>query len=378
MSKRNICFTVHRSADESDSDFYWDLLPDHAFDEDKDYSDQEYNDLVDQYLRLSPIKYVVYQREVCPETGRHHYQGYVEFNKTCTYKQMRVHLNCPSVHLEDRKGTQEQAIAYCKKEGSRATGCFFDVFEWGVPARQGSRTDLAVVRGSILNSIDSSTNVRDFAIANPVLYVKNHVGIEKLIYHHKLPRNHAMQVEIYWGETGTGKTRKAFEENKDLYIKPFGQWWNGYEGQECVLIDDYDGYLNFREFLQLTDRYPHQVPTKFGFRQFTSKKIIFTSNIDPVLWYSDQENSSLGAFKRRITRVIKFSFSGDDRSVPLLEDDLDFYIRTSVSLESDSDVSSFGDEPRIIVGSDSQVDKVKLDDLVKNLQIKDRVGNLDH
>ena len=60
------------------------------------------------------IDYVCYQEEICPQTGRHHLQGYIEFSQ-------RVQLShCKSLwsvsgnnaHWEARRGTQAQAITY--------------------------------------------------------------------------------------------------------------------------------------------------------------------------------------------------------------------------------------------------------------------------
>lgn len=46
-----------------------------------------------------------------------------------------------------------------------------------------------------------------------------------------------------WGETGTGKTRTAIELCKLLgedrpYLKKHSRYWNGYNHQQVVLIDD--------------------------------------------------------------------------------------------------------------------------------------------
>lgn len=73
------------------------------------------------------IKYYVYQRELCPETKRIHIQGYIEFSKVTTLKQALAslpnkmrdighHTDYPFYpSLRKRRGTQQQAIDYCKR-----------------------------------------------------------------------------------------------------------------------------------------------------------------------------------------------------------------------------------------------------------------------
>jgi len=39
-------------------------------------------------------------------------------------------------------------------------------------------------------------------------------------------------------------------------------WWQGYNGEEVVLFDDYRGETSFSEMLLLTHEYRHEAPTK--------------------------------------------------------------------------------------------------------------------
>jgi len=77
-----------------------------------------------------------------------------------------------------------------------------------------------------------------------------------------------------------------------------GCWWDGYEGQHTVIIDEFYSWLRYDFFLRLTDRYPLQVETKGGVVQFVSHRIVFTSNTPPTAWYPSIQDR--GAFDRRI------------------------------------------------------------------------------
>lgn len=69
------------------------------------------------------VVYGVYQRERCPATGVHHYQGYVLFATPKTFTEVKQ--LCYRAHWEPRFGTHQQASAYCQKEYSRIAGPWY-------------------------------------------------------------------------------------------------------------------------------------------------------------------------------------------------------------------------------------------------------------
>lgn len=68
------------------------------------------------------MRYLVYQQEICPETGRKHWQGYVEFKSQYGRKAVQLMLGVGECHLEVRRGTAREAAEYCKKEETRFCG----------------------------------------------------------------------------------------------------------------------------------------------------------------------------------------------------------------------------------------------------------------
>ena len=123
-----------------------------------------------------------------------------------------------------------------------------------------------------------------------------------------LPRNHEMEIIVIWGPTGVGKTRLAWNTWPSAFSAPHKGWFDGYAGEETVIIDEMYGHRYAWSFLlQLLDRYPLLVPYKGGFHQFNSRRIVMTSNEHPRKWYDEEkvhctwENSPL---RRRINRLI--------------------------------------------------------------------------
>lgn len=93
------------------------------------------------------IRYAVWQREKCPETGKLHIQMYAESFKNLTLKQWKSAVGDETAHVERRRGTREQAIAYCKKDESRDEEAPHEFGE--LKTAQGRRTDLEVKKERI-------------------------------------------------------------------------------------------------------------------------------------------------------------------------------------------------------------------------------------
>lgn len=74
---------------------------------------------VDCPVQGEDITYVVFQRESAGTTGREHWQGYAEASKVLSVKQWQTRLKVGSAHIEKRRGTQQQAVEYCKKTDTR-------------------------------------------------------------------------------------------------------------------------------------------------------------------------------------------------------------------------------------------------------------------
>jgi len=120
-------------------------------------------------------------------------------------------------------------------------------------------------------------------------------------------RKHLTECYVFQGPTGTGKSKECEEKYPKAYWKPRGQWWDGYCGQETVIIDDFYGWLPFDLILRLCDRYPLHVETKGGTVHFVAKKIIFTTNALPTTWY---KNVYFPSFARRVQEWHMFPVLG--------------------------------------------------------------------
>lgn len=108
--------------------------------------------------------------------------------------------------------------------------------------------------------------------------------------------------------TGTGKSRKAFEQYPQAYYKmPTTKWWDGYDRHEVVVVDDYrTNMCTFGELLRLFDRYPLLVELKGGTVNFLAKTIVITTPKSPRETWEGRCEEDLQQLLRRIEHVVHF------------------------------------------------------------------------
>lgn len=233
------------------------------------------------------MHYLVYQVELCPDTGRAHLQGYVEFKRSMRLGSAKKLLGDPTAHFEPRQGSRDQARAYCMKEESRQNGPW-EHGDW----MQGTekRSELQEAIEAIKSGVPWTNIVEDFT-GVAVRHYKN----LKLIWNqfNIKPRNGAEQVHsIYiYGDAGVGKTRFAYwwaaRCDANPYTSYIRGWWEGYLGQQWSVYDDFDGaaHMDVGNFKKICDRYPVTVQCKGGSSEYCSAVNIFTSNLYPLDWY---------------------------------------------------------------------------------------------
>lgn len=271
--------------------------------------------------------YLCFQPELAPGTGRRHLQGYFCLTTPRTLRGVKNTLfdtaSLSSVHLEAAKGTKEEARDYCRKEDSFDDTAGFGFTDFGdfeaVPSRrgQGARNDIA----NCTSILRSGGSLAEVAEADPDSFVKYHKGFiayQQLICCQPRVRDEgglfpALRVFWFYGPTGSGKTRAAFEEAGDqaIYTKPAGnKWWDGYTGQPVILLDDFrSDWFTFGYLLRLLDIYPMPLEYKGGMTNLCSQTIYITCPNHPEVLYEDLMARKEGAsaqLLRRISEIRQF------------------------------------------------------------------------
>lgn len=256
--------------------------------------------------------YMVIGREVCPATGRRHLQGFVSFKTKTTLKKVKEVLGDPAMHLEPKRGSCKQASDYCKKDG--------DFDEWGeLPPEQGEAG--GIKRKAQYDQAAVFAREGNFDAIQSDILLHCYSNIKKIREDELLKRVvrplHPGVNAGTWlqGAPGVGKSffaRFITEFNGyRFYLKPLNKWWDGYEEEEVVIVEDIDHFSAkyMEHFLKIwVDEAPFLAEKKGGTTKIRPRHFIVTSNYTiEELWPNDlllQE-----AIKRRffVPRIIERS-----------------------------------------------------------------------
>lgn len=269
-------------------------------------------------------KYLIYQLEQCPDTGRYHWQGYVIWHRKKTLAACKkIH---DTAHWEPRNGPHEKARDYCKKEDTRVAGDDlgndFDPgpHEFGDEPAPGTRVDLLELKAAV----DDGASELELYNQNFGSMVRNGNGILRYRSLIIAPRNTKTEVAVFYGPTGTGKTyyiQQNIPQDKCFWLsRARGRddpWMDGYDPavHEHVVLDDFYGWIRWDTLLRMLDAYPLRLEIKGGTVVFKPKYIWITSNNKPEDWYNTMKlGQDFATLLRRINVIWHFK-ARDDRVI---------------------------------------------------------------
>lgn len=283
--------------------------------------------------------------------GTQHIQGYFEINKKKKWNALKNHLKPFHAWCAPARGSAQSNIDYISHTGEHEDKagalCAGPWYLGDEPSKgQGNRTDIKALADALKEGksmVSLATDHTDTMLK----YFSNAQKLHTLL--NKKTRQWMTELYIYTGVAGSGKSHAAYEEAKqylkdnNLEEEPYmlmipsnpsaPLWWQDYDGQSVVIIDDFYGTIGLNYFKQLVDKYPMKVNMKNGHAEFLAKRIYVTSNQGWRTWWSTellQNKENEHAIVRRITVDKHFADRYNPASKNVVGDDDDVVLATPI------------------------------------------------
>lgn len=226
----------------------------------------------------------------------------------------------PTAHVEPVRDLRA-SLAYVQKEDTRVEGAKPLVKGSISPGPgQGHRSDLDALRTRILQGQETADDLilSDASAWRHSRLVGDLVGARDR--HRQEGKLRNVQVRVVFGDTGTGKTSAVLTGLQALgSVCRVTHWgtgtFDGYDGQDSLVLDEFAGQPPLEELLTWLDRYPVALPARYRARQAAFVRVVLCANAPPWTWYEFAPKAQRAALARRLHLVEEWSGSWDNVTV---------------------------------------------------------------
>ena len=227
-------------------------------------------DVPDEYGDESVFEYIVIGKEKGKD-GTPHLQGYCVVRKQKRLTGMKKLF--PRAHLEIARGTPKEASDYCKKDG--------------LYVEYGNLPETAAEKSSerMTEIWESAWDLAKQGKIDEIpawMRISYYGALKRIQKDYPQPVQDLDDVCGIWihGKSGSGKSHTARAKYSPFYDKPLNKWWDGYQNEPNVILDD----LNEKQAVWIgpllkrwADRYSFPAEQKNTTIQIRPKRIIVTS-----------------------------------------------------------------------------------------------------
>lgn len=252
-------------------------------------------------VRSLPAKYHVFGYET-GESGTPHLQGFAVFAEMKRMAAMKKLL--PRAHLELAKGSSLQASDYCKKDGK------FE--EFGVPPAENAVKAGGEATKNLFKRTWEQAKAGDVEEIDPRIRLVHYKTIRMIgrDYLRRPPDVDDVTGLWLYGAPGVGKSRVVSEVFPEAYRKLQNKWWDGYQNEEIVWLDDFDMKELGHHLKIWADRYAFLAEIKGSAMYVRPRLFVVTSNYkitDPFFCWDDVTTD---AIDRRFKTVHVHGYHG--------------------------------------------------------------------
>lgn len=260
------------------------------------------------------IRYFVFQLEQ-GEKGTNHHQMYVSFIHAKSFDYMKE--NFPTAHIEEMKGSPQQASEYCKKSNDIYIDIFSDDIvteqiqfsnfrEWGDLPQQGKRNDLI----KIYDMLSDDKPMQKIMEEYPSQYLRYRNSLHTVwqdIIEEKFKFVFRALTVLYISDIpGIGKTRYVMEKHgyDNVYrVSNYKNPFDTYKSEDVILFEEFRESLPIEQMLNYLDGYPLRLPARYNDKVACYNKVYIVSNWDfekQYAYYKDNSPETYIAWLRRI------------------------------------------------------------------------------
>jgi len=217
------------------------------------------------------------QKEIGTDTNRPHWQLFVSFKRAVRLAAVRK-LFGTRVHAEPSRS--EAAESYVFKDDTAITATRFEL--GSKPFQRNSKTDWESAK-----QCAKSGRLDD---CPPDVYIKYYRTLKAIAMDNMSKPDDLSDCSGIWifGPPGSGKSHFARAHyGQSLYLKGQNKWWDGYQGEKHVLLDDFDCKVLGHYIKIWADKYTFMAECKGSSMQIRPKSFIVTSNYTPEQLFED-------------------------------------------------------------------------------------------
>lgn len=229
------------------------------------------------------IRFLYTGTEICPSTGKFHQQSYIQMFVQCRATAIQDMFDC-KFHIEKCRGSPEENVGYCGKDE--------DIRMWGKMSKgQGHRSDLDSIKDDLKEGADLY-EIMDNYTSNFIRYYGGIMKMKSLIDKKQRRVWRDIEVTSLTGKAGEGKSSHVYKKHGYENVFTIDQkmmktdFWGSYDGEKVLLIDDFNGWIQYAYLLRILDGHPLHINIKNGNTFANWDKVYITSNVKPGEWYS--------------------------------------------------------------------------------------------
>lgn len=262
------------------------------------YSEEDYQKIYDW-----DCQYIILGREV-GESGTPHIQGYVEFNSKRHFSAL-IKIDS-RIHWEVRKGTSKEAADYIKANPEKPNPTFQERGQRTMTQEEKGEAGkrkwdeywTAATEGRLMD-IDAKVRLNMYGTLKKI-------ERDFMVKPADLERPCAFWI---YGESGCGKTTYARKSYPDHFIKKPDRWWDGFNNQEAVIVEDLDPWKAKEIIYELkmwTDKYSFTADIKGGTVWIRPKIVVITSQYTIEQCFVHADQATIDAITRRC-KIVHYS-----------------------------------------------------------------------